>query len=140
EAVDRLIREVAGAVTNAGFRLNHPKTRVMRRSGRQQIVGIVVNNHSPVIPRERRRRLRALLYRAERNGLLAEGLRYREKLRAEGHDVSLREGRRPGELVRRDRSWPYGKQVPHLPRSLRDQIVTLPNDQWTAVADFWHFL
>ena len=140
KAVDQLIRQVGDVVTKAGFRLNRVKTRVMRRNDRQQIVGIVVNNHGPVVPRERHRKLRALLYRAESNGLLSEGLRYREKLRADGRDVSLREGRRPGELVRRDRSWPYAKQVPHLPRSLRDEIVTLPNDQWTAVADFWHFL
>jgi len=138
--VDHLITQVAMAAREAGFGLNHSKTTVMRRHTRQLIVGIVVNNHGPTVPRERHRKLRALVYRAERNGLLQEGLRYREKLRAEGHSVSLREGRHPGELVRRDRSWPYSKQVPHLPRSLREEIVTLPNEQWTAVADFWHFL
>lgn len=139
-AIDELVARVAEAASKAGFRLNRRKTRVMRRYGRQQVVGVIVNNHAPAAPREKQRRMRALVYRAERYGLLSEGSRYRDMLQAEGRDVSLRAGRHPADLVRRDRSWPYSKQVPHLPRSLRDQLTALPDEQWTAVADFWHYL
>lgn len=53
-----------------GFYVNHSKFRLMRSSRRQTVTGIVVNDCLRV-PREQRRRLRAILHDAEQNGLQA---------------------------------------------------------------------
>ena len=53
-----------------GFYVNHRKFRLMRASRRQTVTGIVVNDCLR-IPREQRRRLRAILHDAEKNGLQA---------------------------------------------------------------------
>jgi retron-type reverse transcriptase len=59
--VDTIARE-------EGFRVHDRKTRVMRRSARQEVTGIVVNAGARV-PREEVRRLRAILHDAKRFGL-----------------------------------------------------------------------
>ncbi|MEO1523908.1 MAG: reverse transcriptase family protein [Planctomycetota bacterium] len=51
-----------------GFYVNHHKFRLMRASRRQSVTGIVVNETLRV-PREQRRKLRAILHDAETNGL-----------------------------------------------------------------------
>jgi hypothetical protein len=139
-AIEALIIGVRHALASHGFKLNQQKTRVMRRCSRQTVVGAVVNNNTPAAPRERRRLLRAMLHNVERNGLLAEGLRYREALKEKGVAVALRDGRHPGEVVRQDRQWPYEKQWPFLPPRLREGMTEHSPEQWTAVLDFWHFL
>lgn len=54
-----LLRTVGQIVASEGYRLNRSKTKVMRRSTRQIVGGIVVNER-PALPREVRRRLRAM--------------------------------------------------------------------------------
>jgi hypothetical protein len=76
--IDELVTAVSQLIKGNGFALNARKTRVMKRHRRQAVVGVVLNGPAPRAPRERRRLLRTLLWRAERNGLLAESLRYRE--------------------------------------------------------------
>ena len=51
-----------------GFYVNHQKFRLMRASRRQSVTGIVVNDCLR-IPRQQRRKLRAILHDAETNGL-----------------------------------------------------------------------
>lgn len=54
-----------------GFFVNQAKFRVIRASHRQCVTGIVVNE-SLRVPREERRRFRAMLHNCQKNGLAAE--------------------------------------------------------------------
>ncbi len=63
-----------------GFFVNQAKFRVIRASQRQLVTGIVVNDELR-IPREERRRFRALLHNARRHGLASQA-RGREDLGA----------------------------------------------------------
>jgi RNA-directed DNA polymerase len=63
-----------------GFRENAAKRRFLRPSNRQQVTGVVVNQGLHV-PREVRRRLRAILHNCRRDGLAAQA-RGRENLAA----------------------------------------------------------
>jgi retron-type reverse transcriptase len=51
-----------------GFIINHSKFRVIRRSQRQVVTGIVVNDELR-IPREERRRFRAILHNCRKHGI-----------------------------------------------------------------------
>jgi retron-type reverse transcriptase len=62
------IRHIA---EDEGFSINHAKTRVLRRSNRQLVTGVVVNQR-PGIDRDTVRRLRAILHRAKSEGLSAQ--------------------------------------------------------------------
>lgn len=54
-----------------GFLVHHKKFRVTRRSQRQQVTGIVVND-TPRVPREERRKLRAILHQCQKFGVAAQ--------------------------------------------------------------------
>ena len=69
--VASLVSAVAGVVDDEGYALNERKTRVMTRSRRQQITGIVVNDHLN-IARDSYDTLKATLHNCRRNGLDAE--------------------------------------------------------------------
>ena len=51
--------------------MNEKKTRIQRPNTAQQVTGIVVNQ-VPNVPRRTIRRIRAILHRAEREGLAAQ--------------------------------------------------------------------
>jgi retron-type reverse transcriptase len=59
------IEIIRGIVEDEGFALNKRKTRVSRRGTSQQVTGLVVNN-GVRLPRERRRRVRAMFCDASR--------------------------------------------------------------------------
>jgi RNA-directed DNA polymerase len=63
--VDGLVRAVERIADDEGFALNPAKTRVRRRSQRQQVLGVVVNDR-PTVAREEYDRLRAVLHNAAR--------------------------------------------------------------------------
>lgn len=69
--LDRRVPFVLGGlrriVHDEGFRLNEAKTRVQRRSGRQRVTGLVVND-PPAVGRREYDALRALLHNAVRTG------------------------------------------------------------------------
>ena len=69
----RLMRRVESIVAHEGLSVNAEKTRVLRRSRRQEVTGLVVN-HKPAVDRQTLRRFRATLFQIERNGL--EGKRW----------------------------------------------------------------
>lgn len=75
EAFARALRfflpRAAAIALEEGFRLNHRKTRVMRRARRQELCGLVVNAKASV-PRRERDRLRAILFNVSRSGLEAQ--------------------------------------------------------------------
>jgi retron-type reverse transcriptase len=62
----RLITNVRRIVADERFTLNDAKTRVARRSRRQVVTGLVVNDQVAT-PRQLRRRLRAMLHKAQRD-------------------------------------------------------------------------
>ena len=71
---DRALRLLAAArpiIRAEHFEINPDKTRLFRRSGRQTVTGLVVNDR-PHTPRALRRRLRAILHNAHRTGLEAQ--------------------------------------------------------------------
>lgn len=66
--VAKVLAFVRHLVEGQGFALNPKKTRVLRRSTRQSVTGVVVNEKLSA-PRELRRRLRAILHNAQTHGL-----------------------------------------------------------------------
>jgi hypothetical protein len=62
-----LVHQVRLIVRECGYRLNKCKTRVMRRHQRQQVTGLVINLDVN-LPRETRRRLRAIEHQRRRGG------------------------------------------------------------------------
>jgi RNA-directed DNA polymerase len=71
DKVGCLLARVRHVAQDEGFALNPKKTRVRRPNARQTVTGLVVN-HNPGVPREIIRRLRAILHRAETEGLEAQ--------------------------------------------------------------------
>lgn len=73
---------ISWIVTDERFDLNNDKTAVSRKPHRQMVTGLVVNAKVSV-PREYRRRLRAILHNAQQNGLQSQNRSNR--LRFEAH-------------------------------------------------------
>ena len=71
DKVPWLIRQVKEIVKSEGFTVHAKKGRVMRKGGKQQITGVIVND-KPGLDRREVRRLRAVLHRAKREGLAAQ--------------------------------------------------------------------
>lgn len=69
-SVGRLLPRAAAIMLEEGFSPNHRKTRVMRRSQRQELCGVVVNEKLS-IARRQRERLEATLINVQRAGLPA---------------------------------------------------------------------
>lgn len=67
DGICRLIRKIARVVRAEGFRVNWPKTLVMRRGRSQLVTGLTVNDKVS-IPRRRRRRIRQIVHHCEKWG------------------------------------------------------------------------
>ncbi len=65
--VGTLLKAVRDVVTDEGFRVNEGKLRIMRASGRQQVTGIVVNEHQN-IERATFDQLKAILHNCRKLG------------------------------------------------------------------------
>lgn len=70
---DGLVEEVETLLRRHGFRSAKRKTRVMPRDQRQEVTGLVVNEQVR-LPKPQRRRLRAMIHRADCLGTAAAGL------------------------------------------------------------------
>jgi retron-type reverse transcriptase len=68
ERVGYLMARIRHIAQEEGFAVNEKKTRVLRRSARQTVTGLVVNDR-PGVKRDEVRRLRAILHRARLEGL-----------------------------------------------------------------------
>jgi hypothetical protein len=79
--VQRLRTAVQRIVADERFTVNVKKTRVARRSARQTVTGLVVND-GLAAPRQTRRRLRAILHNAGKTGLAAQNRDQRRDFRA----------------------------------------------------------
>lgn len=69
--IGRMLTAVRNVVGDEGFTVNEAKTRVLRRSQAQEVTGLVVNER-PKAPRQLIRRIRAILHRAQHEGLAAQ--------------------------------------------------------------------
>jgi retron-type reverse transcriptase len=65
--IDGFLAKVAAICDDAGLPVNHAKTRIMGRGGRQHVTGLVINRHINV-RRDRYDRLKAILYNCVRHG------------------------------------------------------------------------
>jgi RNA-directed DNA polymerase len=74
DLIKELIRFVHRTVHSFGFRVNHKKTKVMRRNTRQFVCGVVVNERTNLQQKERRL-LRAIVHNCASNGLEEEARR-----------------------------------------------------------------
>lgn len=68
--VGTLLRQARHVLKDEGFTPHPDKQRVMRAGARQEVTGVVVND-KPSVSREERRKLRAALHKASREGLEA---------------------------------------------------------------------
>ncbi len=66
-----LLARVRHIARDEGFAVNEKKTRVLRRNTSQRVTGVVVNER-PGVPRKLVRRIRAILHRAQYEGLAAQ--------------------------------------------------------------------
>lgn len=66
--VGKLLRIVRDIVKDEGFVINEDKTRVMRQGRAQEVTGVSVNSKLG-LSRKERRKLRAILHNASKNGL-----------------------------------------------------------------------
>lgn len=121
--IGRLLRQVGWIVDREGFRVHPDKTRVFRRSRRQEVTGIVVNDR-PGVPRSTLRRFRATLFQLEKDG--PEGKRWGQ---GRGDDVissvlgfasyvAMVDPDKGEDLLRRARALveKYGRKSPSRPR------------------------
>lgn len=69
--VGYLLARIRHISQDEGFQVNELKTRILRKKTRQSVTGITVNA-SVSLPRETRRRLRAILHNAQKTGLAAQ--------------------------------------------------------------------
>ena len=65
----RMIAAARRILSAEGFQENVDKTHVMGQGRRQEVTGIVVNHALPRLPRETKRRLRAMLHNVAKHGL-----------------------------------------------------------------------
>ncbi len=75
--VEKSVRETLG---NFGYKLNESKTRYISDNRRQNVLGLVVNNKTTRIPKEMRKRLRAMIHSYsiyQREGAKVIDLKYR---------------------------------------------------------------
>jgi RNA-directed DNA polymerase len=81
-----LLARIRHIAQDEGFHVNETKTRVLRRSTAMSVTGVVVNER-PGVRRRQRRRLRAILHNASRNGLASQNRgnesHFAEKLRGQ---------------------------------------------------------
>lgn len=79
ERIGKLLGSVRRVIAQEGFRENEAKTHIMRPHRRQEVTGLSVNSDTPKLPRDAKRRLRAMLHNAAKHGLAAanhEGLEH----------------------------------------------------------------
>jgi retron-type reverse transcriptase len=70
-AIGKLLKSVRSVVESEGFTEHPRKTRVMRRSNRQEVTGLTVNVR-PKVSRSELRELRAILHNAARKGMATQ--------------------------------------------------------------------
>ncbi len=86
EVATQLLRAAKRIIADEGLTLHMGKIRFFRQSARQMVTGLVVNEKVSV-PRDVRRRVRAILHRATHSGLAAQNREGRQHFRAYLHGL-----------------------------------------------------
>ena len=73
--ISNVIISICDMVKRHGFIINAPKTKVMKRGARQTVCGVVVNEHTN-LPQKERKRLRAIVHNICTNGVEAEARKF----------------------------------------------------------------
>lgn len=165
EKVGKLLRKTDGIVAHEGFRINRDKTRVRRRGRRQEVTGIVVNERLAV-NRENLRRMRAVLFQLEKDGLRgqrwgrggdvisalegyahfvaqvdpAKGRRFLEQLAT----IKAKQGWRRPKHLRRPKKTPSWKQAAAAPAAAPTDVApaaapSVKPEPATAKKPWWKF-
>ena len=114
----QVIQFLTDTVSSFGFRINRAKTKVMRSKRRQYVCGVVVNEKTNLLKRERQR-LRAVVHNITVNGLEAEAAK--NNITAEEFLNQIR-----GKV-----NWLYQLNPP-LGEKLMNQLRTVPIPQTTV--------
>ena len=72
--IKKLLWRTKSIVTDEGFNVHPDKTRIMRRTTRQEVTGLVVNEGLSV-PRDELKNFRALLFQIEKDGIAGKSFR-----------------------------------------------------------------
>jgi retron-type reverse transcriptase len=78
QGIPKLVPFIREILVDEGFEVNESKLRIMRNIRRQKVTGIVVNQE-PNIAREELKKLRAVLYNCQRNGMRKESVKWARK-------------------------------------------------------------
>jgi RNA-directed DNA polymerase len=87
--VSQVLQNITHAVTQFGFRINTKKTKVMRRHNRQYVCGVVVNDKTNLMKKERLK-LRAIVHNLLLNGPEHEALKTQSSV---DHFINVLRGR-----------------------------------------------
>jgi len=93
EDTTKFIDQIVMAVFESGYRVNWDKLRVQRSHQQQRVLGLIVNDGTPRVPRKTRMLLRAQHHYAQKHGLPAAALRNLP-------DGAVPEGKDPSEVFR----------------------------------------
>lgn len=90
DSIPQIINDTSNFITGFGFRINQRKTKVMGYHQRQWVCGVVVNQKTNMIKKERLA-LRAIVHNIVKNGLEAEASKNGDI--TPGHFLSVVQGR-----------------------------------------------
>lgn len=77
--VSEILSFVTSTIRVNSFRVNHAKTKVMWKTSRQYVCGVVVNNKTNMIKKERYK-LRAIVHNITKNGVESEALKNQSEI------------------------------------------------------------
>lgn len=123
EETSTFIESIAAAVFQSGYRVNWDKLRVQRRHQQQRVLGLVVNDGTPRVPRKTRKLLRAQHHYMSTCGIEAAAARNLPE------DFRLPEGASREEVFLRQHKGRAGYVAHVLPDHMRS-IYNVSPDVW----------
>ena len=67
-AVGQLMRRVNYIIARSGLKINKKKTKIIRKGGRKEVTGLIVNEEKPAVPKKKLKAFRALLFQIDKDG------------------------------------------------------------------------
>lgn len=125
EETTQFIQEIVAAIAASGYRVNWKKLRVQRRHQQQRVLGLVVNDGVPKVPRATRMKLRAQFHYATLHGFEAAARRNLPQ------DMTFDEGVTPAEVFRRQHRG-RTEYVRHIHEDHARGVLNLTPQQWTG--------
>lgn len=125
EETTEFITQIVAAVVAAGYRVNWKKLRVQRRHQQQRVLGLVVNDGVPKVPRSTRMKLRA-----QHHFLVLHGVEAAAK-RNLPPDMTFDDGVSPEEVFRRQHRGRM-EYVRHVHEDHARGVLNLTPQQWNG--------